>query len=81
MKCYYLVLEIVKYRVSVNRYCGRSFSVLRGGIRDQFPGDPRVHFCNGYFEVYLFFNKKNIFLLKIMAKILLLSMCLFSNDC
>jgi hypothetical protein len=22
-------------------------------IRDQFSGDPWIHFCNGYFEVYL----------------------------
>jgi len=26
------------------------------GIRDQFPGDPWIHFCTHYFEVYLFFN-------------------------
>jgi hypothetical protein len=34
-----------------------SQSVLRRfkGIRDQFPGDPWIHFCNGCFEVYLFF--------------------------
>jgi hypothetical protein len=25
-------------------------------IRDQFPGDAWIHFCNGYFEVYLFYN-------------------------
>jgi len=23
------------------------------GIRNQFPGDPWIHFCNGYFEVHL----------------------------
>jgi len=26
------------------------------GIRDQFPGDPQIHFCNGYFKVHLFSN-------------------------
>ena len=33
-----------------------SQSVLRGstGIRDQFPGDPWMHFCNGCFEIYCF---------------------------
>jgi hypothetical protein len=25
------------------------------GIRDKFPGHPRIHFCNGCFEVYEFF--------------------------
>jgi hypothetical protein len=35
-----------------------SQSVLRGrqGTRDQFPGDPWIHFCNGCFEFHLFFN-------------------------
>jgi len=34
-----------------------SQSVVWGsqGIHDQFPGDPWLHFCNGYFSVYLFF--------------------------
>jgi hypothetical protein len=27
-------------------------------IRDQFLRDPWIHFCNPYFEVYLFLNKK-----------------------
>jgi hypothetical protein len=33
-----------------------SQSVPRGsqGIQDQFPNDPRIYFCNGYFEMYLF---------------------------
>jgi hypothetical protein len=33
-------------------------SVLHGsqGIRDHFAWDPWIQFCNGYFEVYLFFN-------------------------
>jgi hypothetical protein len=26
------------------------------GICDQFPGDPWIHFCNGYFKVYYFLN-------------------------
>jgi hypothetical protein len=25
-------------------------------FREQFPGDPWLHFCNGYFEVYYFLN-------------------------
>jgi len=34
-----------------------SQSVVWGSqeIHDQFPGDPWIHFCNGYFDVYLFF--------------------------
>jgi hypothetical protein len=30
--------------------------VLHGsqGICDQFPGDPWIHFCNGYFEVWCY---------------------------
>jgi hypothetical protein len=30
-------------------------SVLNGSqaIRNHFPGDPWIHFCNGYFEVHL----------------------------
>jgi len=26
------------------------------GIRDQLPGDPWIHFCNGHCKVYLLFN-------------------------
>jgi len=26
------------------------------GIRDKFPGDPCIHYCNGYFAVYLLFK-------------------------
>jgi hypothetical protein len=39
---------------------GGSRSVLRGsqGICDQFPGEPWIHLCNGYSEVYLFFKLK-----------------------
>ena len=29
------------------------------GIRHQFLRDPWIHFCNGYFEIYLFFNSRN----------------------
>jgi len=33
-------------------------------IRDQFLGDPWIHFCNGFSEVYNFFlNKRNDVLL------------------
>jgi hypothetical protein len=28
----------------------------KGVIRDQFPGDPWIQFCDGCFEVYLFFK-------------------------
>jgi len=31
-------------------------------IRDQFPGDPWIHFCNCYFEVYLFLKLNHVFL-------------------
>jgi hypothetical protein len=35
-----------------------SQSVLHGsqGTRDTFPGDPWMHFCNGFSEVYLLFK-------------------------
>jgi hypothetical protein len=38
-----------------------SQSVLRGfqGIRDQFLGDPLIHFYSGFSEVDMFLNKKN----------------------
>ena len=53
--------------------------LLRGsqGIRDQFPGDPRLHFCNDYCEVYLFFNLRNNVLLNIMEELLQLAVCLY----
>jgi hypothetical protein len=37
--------------------------VLRGsqGIREQSPGDPRVHFCDHYFEIYFFKLKEQCF--------------------
>jgi hypothetical protein len=31
------------------------------GIREQFAGDPWLHFCNGYFEVYIFFKLNKYF--------------------
>ena len=34
------------------------------GIRDQFSWYPWIHFCNGYFDVYLVFNWANNVLLK-----------------
>ena len=43
-----------------------------------FPGDPWIHFCNGYFEVCLFFNSGDNILLKIIAELIELAMCLFS---
>jgi hypothetical protein len=51
-----MLLEHKKYEPLPNRSVSQS--VFRGsqGIRDQFPEDPWIHFCNGYFEVYLFFN-------------------------
>jgi hypothetical protein len=44
-------------------YYSGSQSVPRGfqGIRDQLPGVLWRHFCNGYFEVYLFFKLKEWF--------------------
>ena len=35
-----------------------SQTAVRGsqGIPDRLPGDPWIHFCNGHFKVYLFFN-------------------------
>ena len=36
-------------------------------IRDYFPVDPWIHFCNAYFEVYLFSNLRYNVLLKIIA--------------
>jgi len=39
-------------------YESGSQSVLRGfqAIRYHFPGDPWIHACNGYLEIYLFLN-------------------------
>ena len=38
-----------------------SQSVLRGSqrIRDQFPEDPWLHFCNGYLKFVCFLNSRN----------------------
>jgi hypothetical protein len=57
-----------------------SQSVLRKSqeIRDMFPEDPWIQFCNGYFEVFLFFNESNNVLLKLIAELLELLLCLFS---
>jgi len=40
--------------------CSGSQGVVRGsqGIRDQYPGDPLIHFRNGYFEVNLIIKLK-----------------------
>jgi hypothetical protein len=40
--------------------------VLRGsqGFRDRIVGDPWIHSCNGYFEVYLLFKRKDLCFLK-----------------
>jgi hypothetical protein len=48
-----------KHRMPQGLYACRSQSVLRRsqGMRDQFPGDPWIHFCNGCFDVYLFLIK------------------------
>jgi hypothetical protein len=42
--------------VSSNRLAFGSQSVLRGSqvIRELFPGDPWMHFCNGYMKFYFF---------------------------
>jgi hypothetical protein len=48
------------------------------GIRDQFPGAPWIYFCNGYFEVNLFFLIKGIMYFKnTIAKVLKLTIYLF----
>jgi len=39
-----------------------------GPSRDQFSGDPCIHFCNGDCDVFLFFSGRNNVLLKIMTK-------------
>jgi len=56
-----------------------AYAVLRGsqGVRNQFPGDPLINFCNGYFVVSLPFNETNNVLLKIIAKLLELAICWF----
>ena len=56
---------------SLNIAGGGSQNVFSGSqvIRVQFPGDPLVHFCNGYFEFHLLVNKTNDVLLKIIAEI------------
>jgi len=47
-----LVNMLKQYGIS-SAYISGSQSVLRGPwIRDQLPGDPWIHFCTGYFEVY-----------------------------
>ena len=46
------------------------------GSRSVFPVDPRIHFCNGYFEVCLFRNYRNNVLLKIV-KLFKLAISLF----
>jgi len=40
----------------VTIYNGNSQSVLSRsqGIRDQSPGDRWIHFCNAYFEVFIY---------------------------
>jgi hypothetical protein len=46
------------------------------GFSDHFPRNPWIHFCDGYFEVYLFFKLMECFFLTI-AKLLSLAICLF----
>jgi len=43
--------------------CNGSQSVLRGsqGVRNQFAGDQRINFCNGYFEVPYLLMKGTMF--------------------
>jgi hypothetical protein len=52
-----LVIVDLTFRM-LNDQCSGSQGMLHGsqGIHNQFRGDPRLRFCNGYFEVYLFFN-------------------------
>ena len=59
-------------------------SIISANVKDQWlkkcalriPRDPWIHFCNGYFEIDLFLNQINNFLL-IIEDILQLAMSLF----
>jgi len=42
--------ELMKKRPILCTFCTQSVT------RDQFPVYPRIHFCDGYCEVYVFFN-------------------------
>jgi len=69
MLIFQLLQELIKYRkvglkpdaASYHFYTdlqtNGSQSVLCGshGIRDQFPGEPWIHFRTGYFQICLFF--------------------------
>jgi hypothetical protein len=37
---------------------------------EEFLGDSWIHYCNGYFEVYLFFKLKEYYIVKIFAELL-----------
>jgi hypothetical protein len=46
------------------------------GMQERFPEDSWIHFCNGCYEFYLFLNNRNKDLLKIIAKLLEMAICL-----
>jgi len=60
------------------RKCGKALPVYVFWFpKCDFPGDPWIHFCNGYLEGCLFFNSWDNILLKIIAELLDFAMCLF----
>jgi hypothetical protein len=64
-----LVAMLKQYRIPL-AYISGSQSVFRGPwVREQLPGDPWIHFCTGYFEVYLFLYSKNKILLKTIQEL------------
>ena len=56
-------------RVTLILFTTTQTSSSQSVTRDQFPGYPWIHFCNGYFEVFLFFNNKNNVLINIIAQL------------
>jgi hypothetical protein len=44
------------------------------------PGDPWIHFFNGYFEIYLFFNLRNDILFNSNLKTFLIGYMLISYN-
>ena len=56
----------------VSNYSSGSQIVPRGSlwISDRLPEDPCIHFCNGCFDVYLFFSSWNNVLLEIIQELL-----------
>jgi hypothetical protein len=67
-----LSAHFLKIHLNIVLYSSGSQSVLRRsqGIRDHFPKDPLMHFCNGNIEVYLFFKLYDNILLKTIKELL-----------